>query len=123
MADALKRIAKSKDPAFQDKCAYYMYQKAAAIFLQDPPDENDLLLAKALWSNQVKYEDMARIVVTNHEIGTKIDNGEKLDPEDQTFTDPILDSQIEWVVYSDDVGAKGFHQLALAYVSAGLIGG
>ena len=30
MTDALKRISKTKDQAFQDKCSYYMYQKAAA---------------------------------------------------------------------------------------------
>jgi len=123
MADALKRIAKSKDPAFQDRCAYYMYQKAAVIFADETPDPDDLLLAKALWAGQVKYEDMAKIVVTNPEIGEKIDNNEKLNPEDETLTDPVLNSQIEWMIFSDDPGAKGFNQLASAYISAGLIGG
>lgn len=122
MADALKRIARTKELSFQDRCAYYMYQKAAVIFSDENPDPDDLLLAKALWANQVKHIDMARIVITNDSIGAKIDNGEKINPEDETLTDPVLDSQIEWVIYSDDTGAKGFHQLALAYKSAGLLG-
>lgn len=111
MADALKRIAKTKDPAFQDRCAYYMYQKAGVIFADETPDPDDLLLAKALWAGQVKYEDMAKIVVTNHEIGLDIDAG-----------NDVAESAIEWVIYSDDQGAKGFHQLASSYKSAGLLG-
>ena len=111
MADALKRISKSKDNAFQDRCAYYMYQKASAVFAQVTPDENDLLLAKALWAGKVNFEDIARIVVTNPDIGSAIDSD----------SNPA-ESAIEWVVYSDDTGAKGFHQLALAYKAAGLIG-
>lgn len=111
MADALKRISKTKDKAFQDRCAYYLWQKAAVIFSQQSPDADDLLLAKALWAGKVNFEDIARIVVTNPDIGSAIDS-------DSNPTE----SAIEWVVYSDDTGAKGFHQLALAYKAAGLIG-
>ena len=111
MADALKRISKVKDKAFQDRCEYYMYAKAAVIFGQETPDADDLLLAKALWAGQVKVEDMARIVVTNSDIGAAIDAG-----------NTPVESAIEWMVFSEDTGAKGFHQLALAYKSAGLIG-
>ena len=111
MADALKRISKTKDKAFQDRCAYYMYAKAAVIMGQETPDADDLLLAKALWAGKVNFEDIARIVVTNFDIGTAVDSN----------SNPT-ESAIEWVIYSDDTGAKGFHQLALAYKSAGLIG-
>ena len=112
MTDALKRISKTKDQAFQDRCSYYMYQKAAAVFAETTPDADDLLLAKALWAGQVNFEDIARIAVTNFDIGTAIDAG-----------NTPAESDIEWIVYSEDVGARGFHQLALAYKSAGLIGG
>ena len=111
MADALKRISKVKDSAFKDRCTYYMYAKAAVIFADADPDADDLLLAKALWANQVNAEDIARIVVTNDSIGASIDADTAVD-----------EGSIEWVIYSDDAGAKGFHQLALAYKSAGLIG-
>lgn len=111
MADAGKRISKTKDAWFQDRCEYYMYAKAAVIFAQEIPDANDLLLAKALWAGQVKPRDMARIVVTNYDIGAAIDAGTV-----------VSESDIEWMVYSDDTDAKGFHQLAEAYKSAGLIG-
>lgn len=107
MTDALKRISESKDQAFQDRCAYYMYQKAAAIFAQEAPDANDLLLAKALWAGQVKLEDMARIVTTNATIGADIDAG---------YTPAETD--IEYVIVTADM----FHQLAESYASAGLIG-
>lgn len=107
MANALKRISQTKDQAFQDRCAYYMYQKAAAIFAAAEPDADDLLLAKALWANKVQMQDMARIVVTNATIGAAIDAG----------NDPT-ESDIEYVI----VTATSFHQLALAYKSAGLIG-
>jgi len=48
VVDALKRISKTKDPTFQDRCQYYTYQKASAVFAQETPDADDLLLAKAL---------------------------------------------------------------------------
>jgi hypothetical protein len=111
MADALKRISKVKNKSFQDRCEYYMYQKAAAVFALGTPDVDDMLLAKALWAGQVKIEDMARIVVTNSDIGAAIDAG-----------NTPAESAVEWMVFSEDAGAKGFHQLALAYKSAGLIG-
>jgi len=111
MADALKRVSKTKDKAFQDRCAYYMYAKAAVIMAQETPDANDLLLAQALWAGKVNFEDIARIVVTNSDIGAAIDSDNN-----------PAESAIEWVIYSDDAGAKGFHQLALAYKAAGLIG-
>lgn len=107
MADALKRISKTKDAAFQDRCAYYMYQKAAAVFADATPDADDLLLAKALWAGQVKMEDMARIVVTNSTIGADID----------TDTAPS-EGDIEYVI----VSGTSFNELALAYKAAGLIG-
>lgn len=102
----------SKDKAFQDRCAYYLWERAKVVFTQETPDADDLLLAKALWAGQVNFEDIARIAVTNPAIGASIDAG-----------NTPAESDIEWVVYSDDVGARGFHQLALAYKSAGIIGG
>jgi hypothetical protein len=108
MTDALKRISKTKDQAFQDRCSYYMYQKAAAVFAETTPDADDLLLAKALWANKVSMQDMARIVVTNAPIGAAIDAG-----------NTPAEGDIEYVI----VTAGSFHQLALAYKSAGLIGG
>ena len=107
MADALKRISKVKDSAFQDRCTYYMYAKAATIFAEETPDADDLLLARALWANQVKIEDMARIVVTNASIGAAID----------ADTDPV-ESDIEYVILS----GTAFHDLATSYKSAVLIG-
>ena len=107
MADAAKRISKTKDLSFQDRCTYYMYQKAAAVFAEATPDADDLLLAKALWANKVSMQDIARIVVTNATIGAAIDAG----------NDPT-ESDIEYVIVTDG----SFHQLALAYKSAGLIG-
>lgn len=112
MTDALKRISKAKDQAFQDRCAYYMYEKAATVFEDGTPDADDLLLAKALWANQVNILDMARIVVTNATIGGAIDAG-----------NAVSESDISWMITSEDAGAKGFHNLALAYKSADLIGG
>ena len=107
MADALKRISCTKNAPFQERCQYFMYQQAGVIFGQGSPDADDLLLAKAIWSNQVKAEDMARIVVTNATVGGKID-------ADQVPTD----SEIEYVVMTENK----FHSLALAYKAAGLIG-
>ena len=107
MADALKRISKTKDQAFQDRCQYYTYQKSSAVFAQETPDADDLLLAKALWAGQVKMEDVARIVVTNASIGASIDAG-----------NTVSEGDIEYVIVTADT----FHQLALAYKSAGLIG-
>lgn len=107
MADALKRISKVKSQAFQDRCAYYMYQKAATVFADGTPDADDLLLAKALWAGQVKMEDMARIVVTNSSVGADIDDD----------TDPS-ESDIEYVIITD----TAFNELATSYKSAGLIG-
>lgn len=107
MADALKRIGKSKDKAFQDRCTYYMYEKAAAVFAQETPDADDLLLSKALWAGQVKIEDMARIVTTNATIGAAIDAG-----------NTPVESDIEYVIVTDTY----FHDLAVSYKAAGLIG-
>ena len=53
MADALKRISMSKDKAFQDRCAYYLWERAKVVFTQETPDADDLLLAKALRAGQV----------------------------------------------------------------------
>ena len=111
MATAFKRISMTKDQEFQDRCEYYMYQKAAAVFAAGTPDADDLLLAKALWAGQVNRQDIARIVVTNASIGAAIDAGTE-----------VTESAVEWTVTSDDAGAQAFHQLALAYKSAGLIG-
>jgi hypothetical protein len=107
MTDALKRISKTKDQAFQDRCTYYMYQKATAVFAESTPDADDLLLAKALWSNKVSMQDIAKIVVTNSTIGAAIDAGNE-----------VSESDIEYVI----VTSGSYHQLALAYKSAGLIG-
>jgi len=107
MADALKRMYMAKTDGFQKRCCWYMYQKAAVIFAQDPPDADDLLLAKALWANQVKLEDMAMIVLTNSTIGDAVDAG-----------NAVTESDIEYVIITD----TAFHNLALAYKAAGLIG-
>ena len=107
MADAGKRISKTKDAWFQDRCEYYMYQKAAAVFAAGTPDADDLLLSKALWAGQVNRQDIARIVVTNASIGTAIDVGTE-----------VSEGDVEYVIITD----TAFHQLALAYKSAGLIG-
>jgi hypothetical protein len=107
MADAMKRMNKTKDKAFQDRCEYYMYQKAAAVFAQGTPDANDLLLAKALWAGQVNVVDMARMVVTNSTIGTAID-----------ADNAVSESDIEYVI----ITATSFHDLAESYAAAGLIG-
>ena len=112
MADALKRIAKARSQAFKDRCEYYMYQKAAAVFAQETPDADDLLLAKALWAGQVKIEDMAKNVVTNSTIGGAIDNGNE-----------PTESDISWCIQTDDnADAQMFSKLAASYKAAGLIG-
>lgn len=123
MTDAIKRIAKSKDASFKDRCVYYMWEKADAVFAEESPYPNELAFAKALYANKVNYEDMSKIVVRNPTIGAKIDSDEKLNPEDVTLTNPILESEIQWVVQSADAGARGFHNLADSYIAAGLIGG
>jgi len=107
MTDALKRISKTKDQAFQDRCTYYMYQKATAVFAESTPDADDLLLAKALWSNKVSMQDIAKIVVTNSTIGAALD-----------ASNEVSENDIEYAI----VTSGAFHQLALAYKSAGLIG-
>ena len=107
MADALKRISKSKDAAFQDRCAYYMYQKAEEVFAEETPDANELLLAKALWAGKVNFEDVARVVTTNYTVGAAIDAG----------TTPS-ESDIEFVVVSGTL----FNEIAESYKEAGLIG-
>ncbi len=107
MANAFKRIAASKDKAFQDRCFWYMHQKAAAVFAQETPDADDLLLAKALWAGQVKVEDMARIVLTNATIGAAVDS----DTE-------VSEGDIEYVILS----STAFNDLAASYKAAGLIG-
>ena len=107
MTDALKRINQTNDLAFQNRCLYYMHQKAAEIFAAQSPDADDLLLAKALWASKVAIKDMAQIVVTNATIGAAIDAG-----------NTPIESDIEYVIVTGGL----FHQLALAYKSAGLIG-
>ena len=107
MAIAFKRISMTKDQEFQDRCEHYMYQKAAAVFADGSPDADDLLLAKALWAGQVNRQDIARIVVTNASIGSAIDAGTA-----------VSEGDVEYVIVTD----TAFHQLALAYKSAGLIG-
>jgi len=111
MADSGKRIRMSKDAEFQNKCCWYMYQKAAAIFAQETPDTDDLLLAKALWAGQVDIEDMARIVLTNATIGAAVDAG-----------NAVQEDWVEYAVTSDETDAKSFHNLAVSYRAAGLIG-
>ena len=107
MPNSTLRMNITKDKSFQDRCMYYMYQQADVVFNQGTPDADDLLLAKALWAGQVNIEDMARIVVTNATVGAAIDAG-----------NAVPDSDIEYVITT---GNK-FHDLALAYKSAGLIG-
>jgi len=107
MANAAKRMNKTKEKIFQDRCEYYMYQKASAVFAQETPDADDLLLAKALWAKQVNVVDMARVVVTNSSIGTAIDNDTA-----------VSESDIEYVIVTD----TAFNNLATAYKAAGLIG-
>jgi len=107
MANAIKRMNKVENTGFQVRCEYYMYEKAASIFAAQSPDADDLLLAKALWANQVKVKDMARIVVTNSSIGADIDAG-----------NDIAESDIEYVIITD----TAFHYLATSYKAAGLIG-
>ena len=107
MADARLRIGRSRSKPFQDRCLYYMYDKAAAVFAESSPDADDLLLAKALWANQVKIEDMARIVVTNATIGAAVDS-----------ETTVAESDIEYAI----VSGGSFHELALSYKAAGLIG-
>ncbi len=97
----------NKLKAFQDRCTYYMYQQAGVVFAQLTPDPDDLLLAKALWSGNVSMQDVARIVVTNATIGAAIDAG-----------NTIAEGDIEYVILS----SGAFHQMALAYKSAGLLG-
>lgn len=106
MADALKRIQMSENKAFQNQCMYFMYEQASVVFGQDTPDTDDLALAKAVWAGQVKPNDMARVVLTNTTVGGKVDTDHE-----------ITDSEIEYVVKTENK----FHDLALAYKSAGLI--
>lgn len=107
MADALKRISKSKDAAFQDRCTYYLHQRALIVINEATPDADQLLLAKAVVAGQVNLEDVARIVVTNFDIGASID-------ADET----PLESAIEYVLLS----GTAFTELATSYKAAGLIG-
>ena len=107
MANAFRRISATKDSEFQDRCEWYMYQKAAAIFGQETPDGDDLLLAKASWAGQVNIQDMARIVATNSSIGADLDAGTAVE-----------ESDIEYVIITD----TAFHDLAVSYKAAGLIG-
>lgn len=107
MADSAKRVATSKDATFQDRCSYYMYEKASVVFADASPDPDDLLLSQALWAGQVNVVDMARIVTTNPAIGITIDAGD----------DP-LESDIEYVIMS----GTSFNELATSYKAAGLIG-
>ena len=107
MVDALKRISKAKDAAFQDRCTYYLYQKALMVINEATPDADQLLLAKAVVAGQVSIEDVSRIVVTNHDIGASID-------ADET---PV-ESSIEYVILS----GTAFTELATSYKAAGLIG-
>ena len=61
MTDALKRISKTKDQAFQDRCSYYMYQKAAAVFAETTPDTDDLLLAGSFHQLALAYKSAGLI--------------------------------------------------------------
>lgn len=106
MADALKRIQMSNNKAFQKRCMFFMYEQADIVFNQDPPDPDDLSLAKAIWAGQVRPNDMARIVITNATVGGKVDTDQN-----------IPDSDIEFVIKSDGK----FNDLASAYKAAGLI--
>jgi len=107
MANSGKRIRMSKDAEFQNRCFWHMHQKAAAIFAQETPDADDLLLAKALWAGQVNQEDVARVVLTNATVGAAVD----ADTE-------VTESDIEYVIVSD----TAFNDLAVSYRAAGLIG-
>jgi hypothetical protein len=107
MADALKRMNMARTKSFQDKCEFYAYQKASAVFAEETPDADELLLAKAVWAKQVKPEDIARAAMTNSTIGPAIDNGTEI--------------QEDWIEYA--IVTEGqFLNLAQAYKAAGLIG-
>jgi len=107
MADALKRMYVAQTAGFQDRCCWYMYQKAADVFNEDTPDPDDLLLAKSVWAGQVKKIDMAMVVLTNTTIGPAVDNGTPIDED--------------WIEFAIKTEGQ-FHNLALSYKAAGLIG-
>ena len=117
MADSVKRQTMANNKPFQDRCEYYFYEHARTVLEATTPDANDLAFAKAIWAGQVRVVDITKVVMTNATVGTKIDNDQKLDPEDITITDPITESDLAYVVTTEDK----FNLLAQAYSAAGLI--
>lgn len=111
MADSLKRINKARDKEFQDRVMFYMWNRANAILdaEKETPgstDSDDLSLAKAIFANQVRSDDMTMIVLTNATIGSAVD-----------ADSAVSESDLEYVVSTENK----FNDLAQAYVAAGLI--
>jgi len=119
MADSVKRQTMANNKPFQDRVEYYFYEHARDVLEATTPDTTDLAFAKAVWSGQVKVLDMAKVVITNATIGTKIDNDQKINPEDTEITNPITESDLVFVVSTEDK----FNALAESYLAAGLIEG
>lgn len=117
MADSVKRQTMANNVPFQDRCEYYFYEHARTVLEATTPDTTDLAFAKAIWAGQVKIVDMTKAIITNGTIGTKIDNDQKLLPEDIELTNPITEDDLAYVVTTENK----FNALAQSYFAAGLI--
>ncbi len=106
MANALKRQNYADHGEFQQRVGYYFWERSKAVLADSGINADDLKLAKAVYASQVNKKDMCLTLITNTSVGTTIDG-------DGAPTD----SDIEWAVVTDNQ----FHNLALAYVAAGLI--
>ena len=117
MTDSVKRQTMANNKPFQDRCEYYFYEHARTVLEDATPDTTDLAFAKAIWAGQVKVLDMAKVVMTNATVGSKIDNDQKTNPEDTEMTNPITESDLAYVVSTENK----FNALAESYLAAGLI--
>lgn len=117
MVDSIKRQTMANNKPFQDRCEYYFYEHARTVLESEAPDTTDLAFAKAIWAGQVKVLDMSKVVMTNATVGSKVDNDQKTNPEDTEMTNPITESDLEYIVSTENK----FNALAESYLAAGLI--
>lgn len=83
-----------------------MYQHAKSILENATPNTDDLKLAQNVWAGGLDYQNVALILMTNATIGAHVDNDE-----------PILDSEIEYVISTEN----RFSIIAQTLISAGVI--
>ena len=95
MANSLKRVTWAKTAQNQDKCRFYLFQKAKDVLVAENANPgsqniNHVEYAKIVFSGSADLETVAMIVMQNETLGAAVD------------TDAAIDeASIQWVIYTD----------------------